>query len=281
MSKHIIFGISGQVGSALAKQLSGQTVFGTYNNYCDVEISNNSIKLDITDRNSVRNILETCRPDIIWIPAALTTVDYCEANPDISYNINVLGVKNIIDYSNNAFVVFYSSDYIFDGKFGPYTELSNPNPLNIYGKHKLEAERIVKTVNSLIIRTSWVYGQSYKNNSFVHRLVKSLSEGKEVGIREEKSNPTYSEDLAKYSIIMANDKNTKIINIAGKENIDKVSWAKQIANYFKLDLGLIKNNKLNTVPVSRPANGGFLVHEWVACRDFCDTIGEFKNHVRV
>lgn len=118
--------------------------------------------LDITRKDDVKKIASEFIPDVIVNCAAFTNVDLCETERELSWKINVDGVKNLIIAAriNNARVIHFSTDYVFDGKNGPYSEEDVPNPISFYGREKLASENALKTsdVNHTIIRTLVLYG---------------------------------------------------------------------------------------------------------------------------
>ena len=100
------------------------------------------IHLDILDRINLRELINLYSPDVLINLAALTNVDFCEKNPFLAQEINVKGVKNICDFFSGK-IIQISTDYVFNGEKGPYSEDDEVAPLSVYGATKLEAEKIV------------------------------------------------------------------------------------------------------------------------------------------
>ena len=121
-------------------------------------LNENGFYLDICDRINLKDLISLHNPDILINLAALTNVDFCEKNSDLAKEINTNGVRNICDTFKGK-IVQLSTDYVFDGKNGPYVEEDEVFPLSVYGKTKLEAENIVLSHNSdnLIIRGNVLY----------------------------------------------------------------------------------------------------------------------------
>ena len=140
MKSILITGAYGQLGESCSHYLK--------NNYklilSGIAPLNNSIKLDITDQQSVNNFLEKNNPDIIINLAAFTDVDKCELEEKKAYEINFNGVKNLCKNFSGHFIQI-STDYVFDGMNGPYNEDDKTNPLSIYGKTKLEGENLLRS----------------------------------------------------------------------------------------------------------------------------------------
>ena len=142
--KVFIIGASGMIGEALHKIYSRKEydIVGG-----DKEVlENDCMFVDITERDSVRRLISQVKPDIVTLTAALSHVDYCEEFPQESEKVNVDGVQNVLDAidKEKVSIVYFSSDYIFDGLNGPYAEIDEPNPLCVYGRHKLIAEKLVQ-----------------------------------------------------------------------------------------------------------------------------------------
>jgi dTDP-4-dehydrorhamnose reductase len=131
-------------------------------------------------------------PDLVLHAAAWTDVDGAEADPDGARAVNVDGTRNVV--SLGAPVVYFSSDYVFDGRKGtPYLESDQPNPLGVYGQTKLEGEQEVRT--GWIVRSSWLFGSTGHN--FVRTMLRLGAERDEVAVvADQRGSPTYVGDLA-------------------------------------------------------------------------------------
>lgn len=242
MKKCLVIGASGLVGEHLANSLieMGIETITTYNT---VRVPN-AEQLDIRQASGVLALVKKIEPDIIFLPAALTNVDYCESHPEQSYRINIVGVKNVVDASNRigAKLIYFSTDYIFDGIDGPYDEMAPANPVNEYGRQKLIAEHYISLFanNYLIIRTTVIYGWEQQGKNFVFRLINSLKQGDTVKVPEDQiGTPTYAPDLAHKAIKLANMNVKGVINITGKDCISRYEFARNVANTFNLSSGLI------------------------------------------
>ena len=116
--------------------------------------------LNIQDLVQVKNLMNIVKPDLVINLAALTNVDFCESNHKLAKEININGVKNIYD-SFEGKIIHISTDYVFDGLNGPYSEKDQVNPISIYGKTKLKSEEIIlERKGNLVIRTNVLYGFS-------------------------------------------------------------------------------------------------------------------------
>ena len=222
--------------------------------------------LNITSKKDVKQAVFSCEPDVIVNCAAMTNVDACEHERELAWKINVGGVENIIEAArrNNAMVVHVSSDYIFDGKLGPYTEDDRPEPLSYYGKTKLASENALRAsgLDHLIARTMVLYGYApgVKAN-FALWLVQSLEKKLPVRVVDDQyGNPTLADDLA-YGIVKGIElERTGIYNIAGREIVTRYDFALRLARAFGFDPGLVSPIKTAQLrqPAVRPLKSGLI-----------------------
>jgi dTDP-4-dehydrorhamnose reductase len=132
------------------------------------------------------------RPQLVLHAAAWTKVDDAESDPDGAAAVNVVGTRNVA--ALGAPVVYYSSDYIFDGrKREPYVESDTPNPQGVYARTKLEGEQEVR--DGWIVRSSWLFG--WTGHNFVRTMLRLGAERDEVGVvDDQRGSPTYVDHLA-------------------------------------------------------------------------------------
>lgn len=166
MSNTVIIGASGFLGSYLLNNLSDQfDVSGTY--YSNP--SKNLIQLDISNEAQVKKFMLANKPSRLFICGGITKTDLCERRKQLASEVNIGGVRNITKHFSGQ-IVFFSSDYVFDGKSGFYSEKDEPNPINHYGFTKLIGEDLVlsHSDDNVVLRVSGLYGYNEKNNAFVN-----------------------------------------------------------------------------------------------------------------
>lgn len=157
--------------------------------------------LDITDGDSVMDFIVKSNPDIVINSAAYTDVDGCESNPDLAYNVNGEGVKNLALACREVDcpLVHISTDYVFNGQNDrPWVEDDEIGPISIYGKSKLEGEEHIKEIleKYFIVRTAWLYGVNGRN--FPRTMLELAQNHSEITVvYDEVGTPTYTPDLAK------------------------------------------------------------------------------------
>jgi dTDP-4-dehydrorhamnose reductase len=214
----------------------------------------------------VREAVAASTPDVIINCAAITNVDACETERDLAWKVNVVGLENMIDAAKreNARIVHISSDYIFDGKEGPYAEDDRPNPISYYGKTKLAGENALRTsdVPYVVARTMILYGYAPGTKAnFALWLIQNLEKHESVRVVDDQfGNPTLADDLA-YGLIKAVElERTGIYNIAGREIISRFEFAQRLARVFGFDPDLITPIKTAQLrqPAPRPLKSGLI-----------------------
>jgi dTDP-4-dehydrorhamnose reductase len=205
------------------------------------------IRLDITDRKSVKCLIDEIAPAWIINTAAYTDVDGCETNKEICWRVNVEGVENLVKSAKKfkAKFIHISSDYIFDGKKELYKEDDKPSPLSYYGRSKLASENIVRAsgIEGALLRTSTLYDidtlKAGKN--FPLWVIQNLQKRNIIKIvTDQWGNPTLARNLASavWRIVTLN--RSGVYHTAGRDNMSRYTFARRIADIFGLDDYLIQ-----------------------------------------
>jgi dTDP-4-dehydrorhamnose reductase len=261
--------------------LLGQKVTDLFSRSKNYEILNTSVEdkpflkmnkflyrhLDITHRNSAMKLVDDFLPEVIINTAAITNVDLCETERALAWKVNVVGVENLVHAARmvGAKIIHFSTDYVFDGKSGPYAENDRVNPMSYYGRTKLASENVLRTseIPHTIIRTMILYGigKLIKDN-FALWLVNNLKENKQVRVVDDQiGNPTLVDDLA-YAVlkVVEFDKNG-LYHIAGNDLASRYDFAIALAKKFKFDKNLIIPIKTAILkqPAPRPMKSGFII----------------------
>jgi len=207
--------------------------------------------------------MNTSQPDLIINSAAYTAVDMAEQESQTAFKVNHEAVADIANYAaqNNIRLVHISTDYVFSGTGStPLSETDQTGPNSVYGRTKLEGEKMILTHDqSLVIRTSWLYS-SYGNN-FVKSMVRLMGEKEELGIvDDQKGTPTYARDLAAAILHIIGDASTTddlfIPGIYHFSNEGECTWY-ELAMEIKSYIGSSCNvNPIETkdypLPAARP-----------------------------
>lgn len=225
------------------------------------------ISCDIKDRNSIKKIILDYCPDFIIHTAAFTNVDLSEKLREDAWKINVKGVEYISEAARaiDTHIIHISTDYIFDGKDGPYSENAVPNPLGYYGRTKLASENALRISNTFftILRTNVLYGIALNSRpDFVRWVVSSLDENKNIRIvNDQINNPTFIDDLVQAINKIIEFKKTGIFNVGGIEFLSRYDFTLRIADYFNLDKKLITPVRTEELKQSarRPLKSGLII----------------------
>ncbi|MBI4057174.1 MAG: SDR family oxidoreductase [Elusimicrobia bacterium] len=258
----LVIGSSGQVGSALFKQSKStpwiKNVFGTYK----AHLRPGLVHLDLQDPRSIHDAFEKTQPQAVIHCSALTAVDYCEDHPEEAHRINVLGTEQVLKacQKHGARLITLSTDYVFDGKNGPYGEEDPCRPLSVYGRSKWEAEqRVLTDVGSLVIRSTVIYSYDLSSLNFLMQLIKNLSEKRPMQVpNDQVSNPTYAPNLAEVILRLINKRACGIYHVVGPDWLNRYEFALQAAEVLGLDKSLItpqKTSELNQRAL-RPLEAG-------------------------
>ncbi len=227
-------------------------------------------QLDITDGHAVSRLLRELRPDAVIHTAAFTAVDACESQKDVSWRVNVEGTANVatVCLEMGIRLVHVSTEYVFDGENGPYTEDDPPNPISHYGLTKLESEKAVRRLckDWVIGRTTVLFGEAPNvRPSFVKWLVDKLAAGERVSVVDDQvGSPTLAENLAEMLLALLDSGTQGIYNTVGDSIIDRYSFAVMAARFHGLDEGLIRPIKTSDLkqPAPRPLKAGLVMDKF-------------------
>lgn len=245
----LVTGSMGQLGSEI-KELASKYSY----NFFFTDRNN----IDITSKDSIKEFCQTNSINVIINCAAYTAVDKAQSDIENADLVNRKAVKklSIVAKELNIKLIHISTDYVFDGKnFKPYVEEFQTNPQSVYGKTKLDGEnemRDINPLNSIIIRTSWVY--SYYGNNFVKTMLRLGKEKEELGvIFDQIGTPTYAKHLALTILNIIPQIENHKVEIYNYSNEGVLSWydfAKEIMKMAKLNC---KINPIETYQYPTPA----------------------------
>lgn len=223
MRRILVIGANGMLGRDLVEVLRSSFCIDQNSNW---EVIGWDIDdIDIQKENETVAKIEGLQPEVVINVAAFTDVDGCELNEEKVFAINAEGMKHVAlgALKCRAKVVYFSTDYIFDGKKRePYLENDLPNPLNVYGRSKLKGERYVQDLveDALIIRTQWLYGRYGRN--FVNSILQQAREKKVLSIvNDQIGSPTYTVDLSQAISVLLQCNARGIFHVA---NSDLCTW---------------------------------------------------------
>ena len=224
--------------------------------------------LDITKKDDLYRVLDNVKPEIIINTAAMTNVDACESEPKKCKALNVTAVEDMAKWckKNDAFLLQLGTDFIFDGKNGPYSEEAEPNPLSLYGQSKLDSEKALERIGCryAVARTILVYGlvANMSRSNIVLWAKSMLEQGKEITIVDDQFRaPTLAEDLAEGCRLIVDGEHEGIFNISGPETKSVYDLVREIAQVYELDQNLVKPISTSTLAQAapRPPKTGFML----------------------
>ena len=259
----LIVGGSGLVGSTLIRYAQNEfNIHITINKNKSPFDNISYTKIDlITNKDKIFSLIKNINPDIIVHTVAHPSVDYCEIEQNLAKTLHVDVTHDILEASSNvgAKLIYLSTDAVFDGNTKTkYTEYDIPNPINFYGKTKLESENLVlsKSTQNVVLRPAVIYGW-HKKSRFTNWIIESLSHENLVDPHVDQYNtPTLVDDLAKSIISIIKQDVSGLFHSTGKTCVNRYDLACIIAEIFGFNKNLIKpvtsNEKKQDAP--RPKN---------------------------
>ncbi len=243
----LILGGSGFLGSRLVESLNGSCQSTYYAN----PVFQGQIKLDLANESSIRRCLVETKPDIIFHCGGLTDTDFCEANPNLANRVNCFGTNELLKVFNGK-MIYFSTDYVFDGESAPYNETAQTNPINQYGRTKLIAERkVLEKPQNLVVRVSGLYGFNKNNNRFLDRL----RSNKVIKASQELlSTPTYIEDLAR--AVPDFMQMSGVLHFSGEQSFSRYEFAEKVVKGLGLSTEVLAQE--NNGAVRRPKNSSLV-----------------------
>ena len=239
----LIFGATGMLGKALVRRWNKDEIIGL-----------GSADADLRNPEQVQKVIADGRPDWIVLSAAYTDVDGCEINPTLATSINTYGPVNVASAAVRcgAKLLFFSTDYVFDGMKGtPYETSDVRNPINAYGRSKAEAEQKLLQVlpQACIVRTSWLFGPGGK--CFPDTILKLAESRPEIKVvNDQRGSPTYTLDLADATIKLCHAAAHGIVHAT---NQGDCTWYEFAAEIVKQSGGSTRVRPTTSTEFVRPA----------------------------
>jgi len=267
--KVLVTGSNGLVGGYVVQQLlqAGHMVFAS-SRTADQSAFNapnyRFVQMDFTDPYALDAAFEAIQPEVVVHSGALSKPDDCEKDQAEAYRINTVGTVQLLlnAAASKSFFIFLSTDFVFNGKEGMHGERDPADPVNYYGRTKLEAEEAVKEYEHgwAIVRTVFVYGSPlYGRDCFVTMISKKIRnrEGYKV-VADQERTPTYVGDLAKGIAAITEKKAEGIFHLCGPEVLSPYGMAMEVAEYLGMEapfLEPVTTSSLNAL-AQRPLKSG-------------------------
>jgi dTDP-4-dehydrorhamnose reductase len=252
--KVAVIGANGQLGTDLCRVLAGQKVS---------VLPLTRREINVSDSAQVDSVLGALKADVVISTAAFHKVEECEKQPAQSFAVNAVGPRNLAlaCRHNNAVLVHFSTDYVFDGsERRPYAESDLPRPLNVYGVSKLSGEHMVRLTweRHFVIRTCGLYGvagSAGKGGNFVETMLKKASESAPIRVvKDQVLTPTFTGDLAEAVTKLIRTEAYGLYHVSAE---GECSWYEFASKIFELenlrvDLRSVSSTEFSS-PVQRPS----------------------------
>jgi dTDP-4-dehydrorhamnose reductase len=241
-----VTGSSGLLGQQLISVLEhgGHEIFAGY--HTRSPRLGKPVQLDLASPDEIDAIFKKLKLDVVMHTAAVTDVDFCEEKPDLARIVNGEATGRIGAAARKAgvYVIYVSTDYVFDGLKGQYNEQDSPCPVNQYGQSKLLGEELLRESGAeyAVARTSVVYGwgREHKPNFAIWVLSRLRSNHLTDAVVDQTASPTYNNNLAEMLLALAEKRFQGIFHLAGSTRINRYDFAIRIARTFNLDTSLVR-----------------------------------------
>ena len=271
MNKRILItGATGQLGRSVVEEL--QPHFNILSTARKIPVETLTacpvVEMDISNKSIVQQVVSKHEPDVLIHLAAMTNVDGCEREKEKAWDINVKGTEHLLQVisGSETRIIFISTDYVFDGEYGPYGVDAKPSPINYYGKSKLAAENAIRGGRNawVILRTNVLYGAGGSPASFVRWVTESLKIGNEIRVVDDQyGNPTWTGSLAESIKLLIVLNSEGLFHYGGADFISRHQFALKVAEIYNLDQSLIK--KISTEELGqlakRPLQSGLTTNK--------------------
>jgi len=278
----LIIGASGFLGHALCDMPSDEwvRVAASRNGQEDHRV------VDLTEPDQVLAVVEDVEPKWVINTAAMTSVDGCEHDPKLARAVHVGGTRNLVRAceQTGCGLVNLSTNYVFDGKDGPYGEQDSARPANVYGQTKLEGETIVLNANcpGIVVRTAVLYGfHPGCRPNFVTWAISALAQGEAIRVvTDEWANPTLVDELAQFILSLCRTDFQGVVHFAGADFLTRFAMVRQICTVFGFDSGLVTpiTSAEFGQPAERPLRAGLKMD---LAKTLCDiTPASFDDNLK-
>jgi len=239
----LLVGAAGQVGAQMLRLLGPDRALPTSRTPPAQGWLN--IDLAVLSNPSAAAALLAPHPvDAIYCIAGMTDVEACEGQPELAHQVNALAPAALAAYARHLRLpfVYFSTEYIFDGHSGPYSEDDPPNPISVYGRSKLAGEIAVLDAHpdALILRTTVVYGMDERRKNYIYSLLSAIAAGRSMRVPEDQvSTPTFNQDLVSAAVGLVSANARGIWHVCGPERLSRIDFARSVLRFLDVDPQLL------------------------------------------
>ncbi|MFC1920733.1 SDR family oxidoreductase [Chloroflexota bacterium] len=279
----LVTGGSGLLGSSIVRAAAEDfEVFATYHTNPVSLPGGECIYLDIRNENEVASIIGRLKPNLVIHTAALAGVDYCEDHSEEARILNIKGAENMARASEGSKFIYISTDSVFDGEKGMYSEDDSPSPLSVYSKTKLEGELSVQAIlpDSIIVRTAFYGWSLFNRTSLAEWVFYNLKDGNRINMFTDVIfSPIITDDLAGLLLDMYNSGLSGVYNVAGSEQCSKYAFGMEIARTFGFDTGFISPGSVNDMVFKAPRARNLSLNTGKIERDLNKKLPDLKSGI--
>ena len=261
--RYLVTGATGYVGESLLRSLPVQAPGGPVLGlgWTRELPGARIVRLDLRDAGAVRKLLREFLPTAVFHCAAATEVADCEKDPAAARAHIVEATRHLLDglsaEAPGATIAALSTDVVFDGERGMYREEDEARPLSVYGRLKLESERLVlRHPGGLVLRSSLIFGRrGTHKGTFLAWMIDTLAGGRPLTLFEDElRTPVFVEDLGRAMIAMVRRRQRGLWHAGGPERLSRVEMGRVVCRAFSFDESLIRAVRLadSTYPAPRP-----------------------------
>jgi dTDP-4-dehydrorhamnose reductase len=255
----LVTGASGQLGGYLLRELAGRSIETiAWSGSClGSRFGVGLLSVDLADRNAVAAAFRQVRPDVVIHAAALARVSDCFHNPERARLVNTQGSALLAELAaeSGVRVVYISTDLVFDGNRGNYTEDNLPSPVSVYGRTKADAERVVlSTPRNLVVRVSLLFGPSVNGRaSFFDEQVLAARNGKPITLFADEWRTPVSIPIAAFALAeLAQSEVTGILHLGGPEKMSRLEMGQRLAAILGVDPSFIRSIRRDQAAMDEP-----------------------------
>ncbi|MBV9576452.1 MAG: sugar nucleotide-binding protein [Gammaproteobacteria bacterium] len=263
MIKTAIIGASGYIGQYLFRKY--RETFPTCVGTGFSKIKEDLIPFDIRNPQSEKLNLKATGHEAVIIASAKPNIAWCKTNPIEAYELNVSGTLKLITQlaKQSLHVLFLSSDYVFDGKTGGYSDKTPTCPNTEYGRQKAEVEREIPNItdNYTILRLSKIYGTTWQDNTLIDAFAKDLLQGNKIKVATDQFfSPTYVEDVVSMILYVQAHNIKGLVNLCHANKYSRYQIATKLAEKLNVSPALLENVLLHSIAgmEGRPLNTSLL-----------------------
>ncbi len=242
--RSLLVGAGGQVGAQMLRLLGPGRALPTSRTppgagWLSIDLAS------LSDVAQTAALLDAHPLDAIYCIAGMTNVEACEDQAELAHDTNARGPANLALYARRLSLpfVYVSTEYIFDGRSGPYVETDAPNPISVYGQSKLAGEIAVLNAHpeALILRTTVVYGPDQREKNYIYSLLSSIAAGRTINVSEDQiSTPTYNQDLVRTAVGLVKAGAHGFFHVCGPQLLSRLNFARSVLRLMEIDDRLLR-----------------------------------------